>query len=1003
MLTDEQVGFKKDKDFRGTVFKNVGSIFLKDLSTLTNENAQNSELWDSEEEEVLPIRFGEFRFSADSGYSMGLREDPENPESNILEKVIVDKFGYLGADALIGRVFAEGDADRLLKVVYENDAFRLTPGGLTFDYGYDWVENNGTYAGTEENVYKVNVKNSLLTATNNSGVMTITGGLTLFSSSQSQSRSNVNKIIFNGLSGSAFSAINPSDPNTVQVNFTGYNGSGGSLIEDEDPTLLNPLKLGLSKEFTDTRVISSIGAVTFEQLMVLKETSLNSLSEDISFSASGIFHHENADFSDVLVGDTFYVNSANGGFIGIVTSISDIVNNNITVQPINEQEIYDSINNKLLGLATRGYFQAGNNISVDYYVVRYTLSDDGQDFTRTFTDKGEARLATTGNITLSGLQTIDSVVGDADDIILVHQQSDATENGIYLMKSGSWVRVTNFDSNGEIVLDSYVVVSEGEVNGGKKFVFVNSSFTTLDSDDIDFEEFAGPFNFSGFPYRFLIKFDSEIISDKSFFITHPLFSTVTETSITCVPIGKSTSSDIYIGVSTTEGVDEDLSDGADITYDAFSSTSDSAITGIKVDLSSYFYSQINIESSVPICFNSDVSIEGNFTASNYTFFTKNNTSYVKTHQNFNLLLGPGYHFNVFGPPLNSYSDVPALIYRMPNYEPPPGHVLGAGQGSDPKLLEWRAVTLGSGGLTGINVNGEGNLTGLVSLTLWAGDNVSFDFNDTAKSLTINAAGGESGIVANTNHFLINLGQINLKPTGVLFQPNAGSTGFNLSSGTTTVDGDNVLNNGSMAYKSNNNKYGFSSESDSGKYQQRAYYSKNALRHFQADIDVNKTQVAFVAYGSSLTPSNTVVFAAENNSYPVTLCPATAFSSKGYANAFVIDVATYGIKINKASNRAILVENSKYGIHIDPKTVSDGLEHSGGNAHAFFRPRTRVASGGTTLFASDFTDGAILATKESNGRVLLWMKQLVSGSAFWCNILYSTGDASYQLSVIRVSD
>ena len=54
--------------------------------------------------------------------------------------------------------------------------------------------------------------------------------------------------------------------------------------------------------------------------------------------------------------------------------------------------------------------------------------------------KEAVKVATTGNITLSGTQTIDSVAVSADQRVLVKNQSTASQNGIYLCKAGSWTR-----------------------------------------------------------------------------------------------------------------------------------------------------------------------------------------------------------------------------------------------------------------------------------------------------------------------------------------------------------------------------------------------------------------------------------------------------------------------------------------------------------------------------------------------------------------------------------
>ena len=52
--------------------------------------------------------------------------------------------------------------------------------------------------------------------------------------------------------------------------------------------------------------------------------------------------------------------------------------------------------------------------------------------------KAPAKAATTANITLSGPQTIDTVSVVAGDTVLVKNQSNAAENGIYTVQSGAW-------------------------------------------------------------------------------------------------------------------------------------------------------------------------------------------------------------------------------------------------------------------------------------------------------------------------------------------------------------------------------------------------------------------------------------------------------------------------------------------------------------------------------------------------------------------------------------
>lgn len=83
--------------------------------------------------------------------------------------------------------------------------------------------------------------------------------------------------------------------------------------------------------------------------------------------------------------------------------------------------------------------------------------------------KAPCRVATTANITLSGLQTIDGISVAADDRVLVKDQSAATENGIYKASSGNWTRAVDVDGANEIVKGTIVLVNEGTVGAGTQF------------------------------------------------------------------------------------------------------------------------------------------------------------------------------------------------------------------------------------------------------------------------------------------------------------------------------------------------------------------------------------------------------------------------------------------------------------------------------------------------------------------------------------------------------
>lgn len=78
-------------------------------------------------------------------------------------------------------------------------------------------------------------------------------------------------------------------------------------------------------------------------------------------------------------------------------------------------------------------------------------------------------VATTANITLSGEQTIDGKSVTTDDRVLVKDQTDATQNGIWVADTGAWSRAKDFDGSYDIVKGSLVYVTDGSTLGDTWF------------------------------------------------------------------------------------------------------------------------------------------------------------------------------------------------------------------------------------------------------------------------------------------------------------------------------------------------------------------------------------------------------------------------------------------------------------------------------------------------------------------------------------------------------
>ena len=104
--------------------------------------------------------------------------------------------------------------------------------------------------------------------------------------------------------------------------------------------------------------------------------------------------------------------------------------------------------------------------------------------------KDPVRAATTGNITLSGAQSIDGVSVIAGDRVLVKAQSTGSGNGIYLAASGAWTRATDFDAASELVGAS-CFVSEGTTLGNSVWVLTTDAPITLGTTSLVFVQTNG--------------------------------------------------------------------------------------------------------------------------------------------------------------------------------------------------------------------------------------------------------------------------------------------------------------------------------------------------------------------------------------------------------------------------------------------------------------------------------------------------------------------------------
>ena len=120
--------------------------------------------------------------------------------------------------------------------------------------------------------------------------------------------------------------------------------------------------------------------------------------------------------------------------------------------------------------------------------------------------KAPVRVATTTNGTLATAyengDTVDGVVLATGDRILIKDQTDGTENGIYVVQaSGAPVRASDLDDSSEVV-GAIIYVIAGTINGTTTWVSTNLTPPTIGFgfDALTFAELISPAAIAGFGF-----------------------------------------------------------------------------------------------------------------------------------------------------------------------------------------------------------------------------------------------------------------------------------------------------------------------------------------------------------------------------------------------------------------------------------------------------------------------------------------------------------------------
>ncbi|MBY8945167.1 phage tail protein [Pseudomonas sp. SH10-3B] len=101
--------------------------------------------------------------------------------------------------------------------------------------------------------------------------------------------------------------------------------------------------------------------------------------------------------------------------------------------------------------------------------------------------KQSVRVATTANIALAGLQTIDGIVLVASDRVLVKNQAVAKDNGLYIAAAGVWARAPDANSNAEVTSALLVSVEQGATLADTRWQLITDGVIVLGVTALTFQ------------------------------------------------------------------------------------------------------------------------------------------------------------------------------------------------------------------------------------------------------------------------------------------------------------------------------------------------------------------------------------------------------------------------------------------------------------------------------------------------------------------------------------
>lgn len=268
---------------------------------------------------------------------------------------------------------------------------------------------------------------------------------------------------------------------------TKENGST-ALLMDANGDFTTPNIINSEKRFTLSNSSGVVGILYRDTNSVnLQATSLSDGLRIGTTAASPLMFYQNGDPQMSIFDNT----------VSVVTDMYVGGRASSPTAPVNPNDLVNLqyLSNNFLRLS-------GGTLTGDIQLYSSTPTNSLSAVPKSYVDnlitgitwKNAARVATLVNIALSGTGTIDGVVLAVGNRVLVKNQTNPAQNGIYIVSAGAWSRAADADSADEINTAT-IAVTLGNTQKNTQWTST-STITTVGSDPITFGQISGAGTYS---------------------------------------------------------------------------------------------------------------------------------------------------------------------------------------------------------------------------------------------------------------------------------------------------------------------------------------------------------------------------------------------------------------------------------------------------------------------------------------------------------------------------